>query len=195
MKKIIGIPITIQGIEFLCASFKKDEEEALCIYKGIPADFTNNDVIVRIHSGCVTSEVFGMDNCDCKWQLDRAIEIISMSSAGVIVYLPGQEGKGNGLFNKIRSFEFQKIGLCSADAYEMIGLPSDARKFDFAVQILKDFGVKCIKLITNSPAKVMACVDGGLVVLERIPIVMKNPNQSIKQLLENKRMYFNHYIN
>lgn len=194
MEKIIGIPVTLHRAEFLCASFKENEEEALCIYKGTPENFTNEDVIVRIHSGCVTSEVFGMENCDCKWQLERAIEIITVSSAGIIVYLPGQEGKGNGLFNKIRSFELQNVGLRSADAYEMIGLPSDARQFDFAIQILKDFGVKSIKLITNSPAKIMACVEGGLVVSERIPVVMNNPNKTIKQLLENKRQHFNHFI-
>lgn len=195
MNKIIGIPVTLHGTEFLCASFKENEEEALCIYKGTPANFTNEDVIVRIHSGCVTSEVFGMENCDCKWQLERAIEIIAVSSAGIIVYLPGQEGKGNGLFNKIRSFELRTMGLRSADAYEMIGLPSDARQFGFAIQILRDFGVKSIKLITNSPAKIKACIDGGLVVSERIPVVMINPNQLIRLLLENKRNNFNHYIN
>ncbi len=195
MKKIIGIPVTLHNTDFLCASFKKNEEEALCIYKGIPEGFANEDVIVRIHSGCVTSEVFGMENCDCKWQLERAIEIIAFSSAGIIVYLPGQEGKGNGLFNKIKTFKLQNVGLRSADAYEMIGLPSDARKFDFAIKILKDFGLKCIKLITNSPAKIMACVNGGLVVSERISVVMDNPNKTIRQLLENKRQHFNHFIN
>lgn len=194
MEKIIGIPVTLPNAEFLCASFKENEEEALCIYKGTPEDFTNDDVIVRIHSGCVTSEVFGMENCDCKWQLERAIEIITVSSAGIIIYLPGQEGKGNGLFNKIRSFELQNLGLRSEDAYEMIGLPSDARQFDFAIQILKDFGVKSIKLITNSPAKISACVNGGLVVSERIPVVMNNPNKQIRQLLENKKHHSNHYI-
>ena len=194
MEKIIGIPVTLHRTEFLCASFKENEEEVLCIYKGTPENFTNEDVIVRIHSGCVTSEVFGMENCDCKWQLERAIEIITVSSAGIIVYLPGQEGKGNGLFNKIRSFELQNVGLRSEDAYEMIGLPSDARQFDFAIQILKDFGVKSIKLITNSPAKIMACVEGGLVVSERIPVVMNNPNKTIRQLLENKRQHFDHFI-
>ncbi len=194
MKKIIGIPVSLHGGEFLCASFKENEEEALCIYKGTPEDFANGDLMVRIHSGCVTSEVFGMENCDCKWQLDRAIEIITLSTAGIIIYLPGHEGKGNGLFNKIRSFELQNLGLRSADAYEMIGLSSDARKFDFAIKILKDFGVKCIKLITNSPTKIAACVHGGLVVSERIPVVINNPNKTIRQLLENKRQHFNHFI-
>ena len=194
MKKIIGIPVTLHGIEFLCASFKENEEEALCIYKGSPEDFTNGDVIARIHSGCVTSEVFGMENCDCKWQLERAIEIVGRATAGIIIYLPYQEGKGNGLFNKIRSFELQNLGLRTPDAYEMIGLPSDARKFDFAIKILKTFGLKCVKLITNSPAKISACVNGGLVVSERIPVVMNNPNKQIRQLLENKKHHSNHYI-
>jgi GTP cyclohydrolase II len=195
VEKIISISITIQGIEFQCSSFKQNDEEALCLYIGNPEDYTNSDIIVRIHSGCITSEVFGMENCDCKWQLDKAIEIIGKSSAGIIIYLPGQEGKGNGLFNKINSFKMMNLGLKSSDAYEMIGLPSDKRNFDFAIQILKEFKVGRIRLITNSPAKIMACIDGGLVVSERIPVVMKNPNSEIKQLLENKKKYFNHLIN
>lgn len=194
MNKITGIPIILRGIQYFVASFIENGEEALCIYKGNIEDFHNNDALVRIHSGCVTSEVFGMDNCDCKWQLDESIEIIGRTSAGIIIYLPSQEGKGNGLFNKIRSFELRNAGLRSADAYEMIGLPSDKRQFGFAIQILKSFGINRIKLITNSPAKIMACLDGGLVLSERIPLVMKNPNPEVQQLLENKKNKFNHFI-
>lgn len=135
-----------------------------------------------------------MDNCDCKWQLDRAIEIISSSPSGIIIYLPNQEGKGNGLFNKIRSFELRNAGLRAADAYELMGLPSDSRKFDLAVKILKGFGVRSVKLITNSPAKIKACLEGGIIVSERIPVVMTTPNEAIRQLLENKMLHFNHFI-
>lgn len=194
MKKVNGITVFLNGTEFLCASFKENDDEALCIYKGNPDEFANEDVIVRIHSGCITSEVFGMDNCDCKWQLDKAIEILASSPVGLIVYLPNHEGKGNGLFNKIRSFELRNTGLLSEDAYEVLGLPSDARKFDFAVQILKDFGVRSVKLITNSPAKIKACEQGGVVVSERIPVVIDKPNKFVRQLLEDKKLHFNHLI-
>jgi GTP cyclohydrolase II len=195
MKETNGILIANSGTEFKCASFQEKDEEALCLYIGNSEDFTNKEVTVRIHSGCITSEVFGMENCDCKWQLDKAIEIIGKSTAGILIYLPGQEGKGNGLFNKIRSFKMMNLGLKSSDAYEMIGLPSDKRNFDFAIKILKEFGVKRIKLITNSPAKVMACLDGGLIVSERIPVIIENPNPQIRELLDNKKNNFKHFIN
>jgi len=195
MKKIDNIPVVLQGTDFLCASYTDKGEEALCVYKGNPKDFYLKEVIVRIHSGCLTSEVFGMENCDCSWQLKRSIEIISNASEAILIYLPGQEGKGNGLFNKIRSFELMNVGLSSEDAYEIIGLPSDKREFDFAIQILKEFGVKRIKLITNSPAKIIACIDGGIEVSERIPIVIDNPNAAVRQLLDNKKNHFNHLIN
>src|ERR1700741_1117235 len=98
MKQITGIPIVRNGQAFQVASFKEGEIEALCIYSGIIKDFAEQQPLIRIHSGCITSEVLGMDNCDCKWQLDYALDMIGKSNCGIVVYLPGQEGKGNGLF-------------------------------------------------------------------------------------------------
>ena len=89
----------------------------------------------------------------------------------------------------------KNIGLSTTDAYENLGLPADNRSYDFAVRILKELAISKIKLITNSPAKVMACVDGGITVTERIPVVIENPNPIVKQLLENKKNHFNHLIN
>lgn len=195
MRKIINIPVQLKGYSFNCASFKDDNDEAICIYKGDADFFKTENVYVRIHSGCITSEVFGMSNCDCKWQLDKSIEIISSVKSGIIIYLPSHEGKSNGLFNKIRSFKMKNIGLSTPDAYEAIGLPSDNRSYNFAVRILKELGISKIKLITNSPTKVMACVDGGITVTERVPVVIENPNPIVKQLLENKMYQFNHIIN
>lgn len=195
MKKIFGIPLVLNDTDFLCASFKEGHEEAFCIYKGNPDLYSSYEVLVRIHSGCITSEVFKFDTCDCKWQLDRSIELISSSVSGILIYLPGQEGKGNGLFNKIKSFKLMNVGLNLRDAYESMNLPSDARNYDFAVQILKEFGVEKMRLITNSPNKIMSCIDGGIIISERISIVMEKPNPTVKQLLESKRLKFNHYIN
>jgi GTP cyclohydrolase II len=195
MKKILNISINISGSVFKCGSFKENSDEVLCIYKGEITSYPNQEVIVRIHSGCITSEVFGMNNCDCKWQLDKSIELIKNTEYGLIIYIPGHEGKGNGLFNKIRSFEMKNAGISSNDAYELIGLPADKRSFDFAIKVLKELGIKRIKLITNSPAKVMACIDGGITVTERIPIIIDNPNPIVKRLLENKKNHFNHLIN
>ncbi len=89
----------------------------------------------------------------------------------------------------------KNVGISTSDAYEFIGLPADNRSFDFAIRVLKEFGIRKIKLITNSPAKVMACVDGGIIVTERIPVIIENPNPIVKQLLENKKNHFNHLIN
>jgi GTP cyclohydrolase II len=194
MEKILDIPININGSPFNCASFKENGNEVLCIYKGDHNNFHDNEVVVRIHSGCITSEVFSMNNCDCKWQLDKSIEIIKHAQYGLIIYIPNHEGKGNGLHNKIRSFEIMNIGISSSDAYELIGLPSDNRNFTFAIKVLNEFGIKRIKLITNNPVKICACVDGGILVTERIPIVIENPNPIVKRLLEDKMKLFNHII-
>jgi len=194
MKKILGQPITIRNWELKIASFFQEQNEAFCLYKGDYEDFKVSDVLVRIHSACLTSEVFEMQTCDCKWQLNYGIDLIGESKAGILIYLPYQEGKGNGLFNKIQSLELMKSGLSSSDSYQALGLPADNREYGFAIQILKEFGVKRVKLITNSPAKVMACVDGGILISERIPAIINNPNKNVLQLLKEKKRDFNHFI-
>jgi len=193
MKIIKDIAVKLNNSTLLCAAFKSDNEEALCLYKGDRDFLANSEVLVRIHSGCITSEVFGMTNCDCKWQLDYSIKKVNANQAGIIIYLPGHEGCGNGLFHKIRSFELMNLGLSSKESYESLNLHPDIRDYKLAIDILHSFNVKRINLITNSPAKVMACIDGGIIVTKRVPAIIENPTPEIKKILEDQQKHFNHY--
>ncbi len=132
-------------------------------------------VAVRVHSECMTSEVFGSLKCDCKGQLERAQAEIARRGSGVILYLR-QEGRGIGLANKIRAYALQAQGADTIEANELLHLPVDARQYDVAAAILRDLGVGSIELMTNNPEKVSALSALGIVVEKRIPtLVAANP--------------------
>jgi GTP cyclohydrolase II len=134
-----------------------------------------NGVAVRVHSECMTSEVFGSLKCDCKGQLERAQAEIARRGSGVILYLR-QEGRGIGLANKIRAYALQAQGADTIEANELLHLPVDARQYDVARAILRDLGVGSIELMTNNPEKVSALSRLGIVVEKRIPtLVAANP--------------------
>ena len=126
-------------------------------------------VPVRIHSECLTSEVLGSVRCDCRAQLDRALDFIAQNGCGVVVYLR-QEGRGIGLGNKIRAYALQQEnGLDTVDANLHLGFPDDLRKYDSAAEILRSLGVGSVDLITNNPLKIAGLVDEGIPVRRRIP--------------------------
>ncbi len=125
-------------------------------------------VPVRIHSECLTSEVLGSVRCDCRAQLDRALDFIAQSGRGVLVYLR-QEGRGIGLGNKIRAYALQQEqGLDTVDANLQLGFPDDLRKYDVAAEILRSLNVASVDLITNNPLKIAGLVDEGIPVRRRI---------------------------
>lgn len=194
MKAIVGVQFHKKESGLLCASFTENGEDAFCLYKCKDDSFSEEEVLVRIHSGCITSEVFGMEICDCKWQLDYSIELIEECTNGLVIYLPKQEGKSNGLFNKIRSFEYMKKGLPLSDIYKEMGLPSDARSYKFAFNILRYFNIRRIALITNNPLKLSAFEGSDFIITKRIPALMPAPNLEIRNLLQTKKLIFNHYI-
>ncbi len=134
------------------------------------------DVPIRIHSECITSEVFGSLKCDCKDQLDAAMGEVATRGAGAVLYLR-QEGRGIGLANKIRAYALQSKGADTVDANRLLGLPDDARRYDVARDMLEAFDVKSVRLITNNPEKVCALAALGVVVSGRLPaIVPANPH-------------------
>src|SRR5262249_44509033 len=116
-------------------------------------DIRGADVLVRVHSECMTSEVLGSLKCDCAEQLDSALHRIARTRRGLLIYLR-QEGRGIGLSNKIRAYALQARGLDTVDANRALGLPDDARRYDAAAAVLSHFGVRSIRLMTNNPAKV-----------------------------------------
>jgi GTP cyclohydrolase II len=148
------------------------------------------DVPVRVHSECITSEVFGSLKCDCRDQLDWAQAEIVRRGAGAVLYLR-QEGRGIGLGNKIKAYELQAKGLDTVDANRGLGLPDDARSYDVARDMLDYFGVKSVQLMTNNPDKIEKLRALGVAVKGRIPtIVPSNPYSA--GYLEAKRVRMAH---
>ena len=148
------------------------------------------NVLVRVHSECITSEAFGSLKCDCKEQLDAALAAIARSSGGAVVYLR-QEGRGIGLANKIRAYALQSDGHDTVDANRLLGLPDDARRYDAARDILAHLGVASVRLMTNNPGKVASLRSLGVRVVERVPIVVP-PNPHSTRYLEAKRVRLQH---
>jgi len=148
------------------------------------------DVLVRVHSECMTSEVFGSLKCDCKEQLEAAMVAVARAGSGAILYLR-QEGRGIGLANKIRAYALQSHGHDTVDANRLLGLPDDARSYEVARDMLAHFGVASVRLLTNNPAKVNALRKLGVHVVGRVPIVVA-PNPHSSRYLEAKRVRMEH---
>ncbi len=139
----------------------------VAVVSGNPVD----GALVRVHSECLTGEAFGSLKCECGPQLDSALESIG-AEGGVVVYLRGQEGRGIGLINKLRAYKLQEDGLDTLDANVALGLPVDSRDYRAATAILNDLGLASIRLLTNNPEKVRQLEEHGVVVEERVPLVV-----------------------
>jgi GTP cyclohydrolase II len=146
--------------------------------------------LVRVHSECLTSEVFGSLKCDCKEQLDAAMAAIARAGEGAVLYLR-QEGRGIGLANKIRAYALQSRGHDTVDANRLLGLPDDARKYDVARDMLAHLGVESVRIMTNNPDKVDALRGLGVEVVGRVPVIVPaNPHSA--RYLEAKRLRMEH---
>jgi 3,4-dihydroxy 2-butanone 4-phosphate synthase/GTP cyclohydrolase II len=146
--------------------------------------------LVRIHSECLTGEAFGSLRCDCREQLDKALEAIAHAGSGVVVYLRGHEGRGIGLINKLRAYALQDSGRDTSGANTELGLPVDARDYAAAFAILDDLGVRALRLMTNNPDKISAADKAGFPV-ERIPLIGV-VNADNKRYLGTKLAKFGH---
>lgn len=146
--------------------------------------------LVRVHSECLTSEVFGSLKCDCKEQLEAAMAAIARAGEGAVLYLR-QEGRGIGLANKIRAYALQSRGHDTVDANRLLGLPDDARRYDVARDMLEHLGVEGVRLMTNNPDKVEALRALGVRVVRRVPVVVP-PNVHSARYLEAKRVRMEH---
>ncbi len=149
-------------------------------------------VPVRVHSECLTSEVFGSLKCDCKQQLDSALDAIVDQGVGVLVYLR-QEGRGIGLGNKIRAYALQSQGRDTYDANRELGFPDDLRKYDLAAEMLRSLGVLSVDLITNNPLKIAGLVEEGIPVRRRIPSRTEHNPHNV-DYLRTKRERSGHLI-
>jgi 3,4-dihydroxy 2-butanone 4-phosphate synthase / GTP cyclohydrolase II len=183
---------TRYGGEFKMIVYENDVDEMkhIALVKG---DFDEDDeVLVRVHSECVTGDIFGSERCDCGDQLRRAMSMINDAGKGVIVYMH-QEGRGIGLVNKIRAYELQERGKDTVEANIELGFKEDLRDYGIGAQILVDLGVKKIRMLTNNPKKIVGLEGYGLTVTERIPIEMK-PNESNIHYLKTKKKKMGHIL-
>jgi 3,4-dihydroxy 2-butanone 4-phosphate synthase/GTP cyclohydrolase II len=179
--------------EFRCVAFQSvlDQETHLAFVMGEPAGEEN--VLVRVHSECLTGDVFGSRRCDCGAQLHAAMRMIAEAGMGAVVYLRGHEGRGIGIAHKLQAYELQDGGLDTVDANIELGLPVDSREYGIGAQILVDLGITTMRLLTNNPAKRGGLEGFGLQVVERVPI-HTTPNEENIRYLRTKRERLGHLL-
>lgn len=146
--------------------YKFGEDDVILLQYG---EIQTENVLMRMHSECLTGDVFGSVRCDCQEQLHKAIKAVAENGNGLIFYLR-QEGRGIGIFNKIRAYKLQDEGANTIDANLLLGLPVDARKYENVITILKELGVKSVRLITNNPLKIKAFDDSEIKINEIVKI-------------------------
>jgi 3,4-dihydroxy 2-butanone 4-phosphate synthase/GTP cyclohydrolase II len=151
-----------------------------------------HDVLVRVHSECLTGDVFHSLRCDCGEQLDHALQLIAAEDRGVLLYM-AQEGRGIGLLNKLRAYELQERGRDTVDANLELGFPADAREWGIGNQILADLGLSTIRILTNNPKKISGLEGYGLTVTEQVPIE-RPPNAENRRYLAAKRERLGHRL-
>ena len=167
-----------------------DGEEHTAIIKGDIVD--KDDVVVRVHSECLTGDALGSARCDCRDQLIESMKYIEKEGQGVLIYLR-QEGRNIGLTEKLKAYALQDQGLDTIDANLALGWQPDERDYGVASHILKTLGVKSIRLLTNNPEKVKQLIDHGVVINERIPLIIE-PTEYSKTYLETKEVRAGHLL-
>ena len=176
--------------EFRIIGFENDVDrsEHIAVIYGDVKDREN--VLVRMHSKCLTGDVFASDRCDCGWQLHSALKAIADEGAGVVVYLD-QEGRGIGLLNKLKAYELQDAGHDTVEANRRLGFAPDLRNYGIGAQILVDLGLSSIRVLTNNPHKLVGLEGYGLEIVERVPIIA-DPTTENRDYLAVKRDKLGH---
>jgi GTP cyclohydrolase II len=166
------------------------QEEAVAIQHGKLKKGTAP--VVRIHSQCLTGDVFTSERCDCRAQLELSLRAIAKAPAGIVLYLP-QEGRGIGLINKVKAYELQDQGLDTVEANRKLGFADDARDYDFAAAALKALGVRSVRLLSNNPDKIQQLERAGILVVERIPCRPRTNHHS-RAYLRTKQNKMGHLL-
>ena len=188
--EVVKMPTDYGDFDLYLYRSKVDGQHHLALVKGDVAGQKN--VLVRVHSECLTGDVFGSRRCDCGPQLHQALRQVFEEGQGVVVYMR-QEGRGIGLAPKIRAYKLQEQGYDTVEANKKLGYPTDLREYGLGAQILCDLGLKTIRLLTNNPKKVVGLEGYGLEIVEQVPIRVK-PNPHNQKYLRAKREKMGHII-
>lgn len=186
----VNMPTKYGEFNMVAYRHKESHEEHLALIKGTWKE--DEPVLVRVHSSCMTGDIFGSCRCDCGPQLQAAMEMINKEGNGVILYM-NQEGRGIGLMNKLLAYKLQEQGLDTVEANLQLGFKMDERDYGVGAQILRDLGVSKMRLMTNNPTKRAGLIGYGLEIVESIPIEI-SPNPHNQQYLETKRDKMGHAI-
>jgi 3,4-dihydroxy 2-butanone 4-phosphate synthase/GTP cyclohydrolase II len=182
------VPTEHGAFRFRAYRDRQTGADHLAIIKGDP----KNGALIRVHSECLTGEVFGSEKCECGPQLDAALDAIQ-SEGGVVIYMRGHEGRGIGLINKLKAYRLQEDGMDTLDANLALGFPADGRDYGAAVAILEDLGISEVRAITNNPEKLRQLKERGIVVTERVPLVV-GVGEFNEKYLEAKRDRMGHVL-
>lgn len=194
---VTTLPVELNGVEveFEARAYqgKGEATQAMALICRGSGDDASAVPLVRVHSGCVTGDIFHSLRCDCYAQLQAALERIAATPNGVLLYLPYHEGRGIGLFKKIRAYALQDQGFDTVDANLEQGAPVDARDYELAAEILHDLGFNRIRLMTNNPDKIEALEAAGIEVIERIPLVIEASAHN-RRYLDTKKRRLSHKL-
>lgn len=188
--EVVKLPTEYGDFDLHLYRSTTDGQHHLALVKGEVAGKAN--VLVRVHSECLTGDVFGSQRCDCGPQLHQAMRQVAEEGRGVIVYMR-QEGRGIGLVNKIKAYKLQEKGYDTVEANLKLGYKMDLREYGLGAQILVDLGLKTIRLLTNNPKKVVGLDGYGLEIVEQVPIRVK-PNPHNERYLQTKREKLGHWV-
>ncbi|HSH60806.1 MAG TPA: GTP cyclohydrolase II, partial [Acidimicrobiales bacterium] len=193
VRRVAEARIPTQYGDFTCYAYESvlNKDLHMALVKG--AVQGEEDVLVRVHSECLTGDVFGSLRCDCGWQKDAAMKRVADEGLGVVVYLTGHEGRGIGLAHKLRAYTLQEGGRDTVDANLDLGLPVDSREYGIGAQILVDLGVTTMRYMTNNPSKYGGLEGFGLEMVERVPLVPV-PNPENIAYLRTKRERMGHKL-
>lgn len=189
-ERTVSLPTEHGGFELRLYLSKLDGKEHLALVKGDLSSVAAP--LVRVHSECLTGDVFGSRRCDCGKQLDASMAAIEAEQCGVVLYMR-QEGRGIGLAAKLHAYALQEQGLDTVEANEQLGFPADLRDYGVGAQILSDLGLHKIRLLTNNPRKIVGLEGYGLMVVERVPIVF-DPTEHNARYLRTKKSKLGHML-
>ncbi|MER6957455.1 MULTISPECIES: GTP cyclohydrolase II [unclassified Streptomyces] len=192
VERVVNAPLpTVYG-KFQAIGYMdhdRGDEQVALVY----GEIGEEDVLTRLHSECLTGDAFGSQHCECGDQLESALRAVVAEGRGIVVYLRGHEGRGIGLLGKLRAMALQAEGLDTVEANVALGFPVDARDYKVAADILRDLGVRSVRLMSNNPRKREALVDNGIKVAEEVPLLIE-PCENNITYLRTKRERLDHRL-